>query len=57
MHTRGTSNISFNSLKCKLERKIYIDDNYIHLVIVHLKHILFISTITEILPAAFMYDR
>ncbi len=32
------------------------DDEYINLIIVYLKHVKFISTITEIVPVLFMYD-
>ncbi len=33
----------------------FIDDN--HIITVYLKHILFISTIVEILPVLFMTDK
>ncbi len=35
----------------------FIDYEYINLIIVHLKHVKFISTITEILPVLLMRDR
>lgn len=43
-----TSNTQFKCMKMKM-----IDEKYINLVIVYLKHIQFISAIAEILPVSF----
>ncbi len=40
----------------RLKQVVFIKDKYIKVVIMYLKHIQFISTITEIWPISFMYD-
>ncbi len=53
IHSCGTGNIQlFKTYEIEI-----IDNKYLNLVIVHLKHIQFISGNTEVLPVLIIYDK